>query len=271
MELLGENENVCFCGGNKPIFSSKPTLSSPYVPDPIAKQDDNETWIPHVFGFSKRVLPPYVLWPWSLGFVPNQGSTEMDKRAGDAANWKPQSWPFVLFSQARAILESRHQKENSAWDELKLHKMWWGINEKKERKKEQGAFCTRRGSFLKTASNYSTFYICFTPGMVVSYLAPKCVLPHYEEKLRHMQMAQSLVVWQSQGGKKCVTPRRVPLYSFGSLGPERQRGVYSEWHKRRVHKQISYGAKHWWFEGRHALPFLNGVQWISFIIHYISL
>lgn len=34
----------------------------------------------------------------------------------------------------------------------------------------------------------------------------------YEEKLRQMQMAQSLVVWLSQGGRKCVTSRTALLH-----------------------------------------------------------
>lgn len=120
------------------FFSSKPSLTSLPAPSPgLQSRNDNETWNPHGLGVWKSTLPPYVLWPWSSGFVPNSGSTEMDERAGDAANWKPRSWPFVPFLQSGAILESRHQKENSACNELKLDKMWWGINEKKKKKKEK--------------------------------------------------------------------------------------------------------------------------------------
>lgn len=98
----------------------------------------------------------------------------MDERAGDAANWRPRSWPFVLFFQAGAILEGRHQKKNSACDELKLDKMWWGINgERKENKRGKWTFHYQRGSFLKTASNYSTLHIHFTPGSFALYLESK--------------------------------------------------------------------------------------------------
>lgn len=94
----------------------------------------------------------------------------MDERAGDTANWKLQSWPFVLFFRQELFLESRNQKENSACNELKLDTIWWGINEKNNKRwggesnKENGSFFTRRGSFLKTEFNYSPFHTWFTPG-----------------------------------------------------------------------------------------------------------
>lgn len=42
---------------------------------------------------------------------------------------------FCPLFQAGAILKSRHQKENSACAELKLDKMWWGTNEKSNKKR----------------------------------------------------------------------------------------------------------------------------------------
>lgn len=51
---------------------------------------------------------------------------------------------------------------------------WGGGEEKKERKEkeEKGLFFIRRGSFLKTASNYSAFHIRCTPGSFALYLEP---------------------------------------------------------------------------------------------------
>lgn len=135
-------------------------------------------WNPHVLGLLKSALPPYVLWPWSSGFVPSQRSTEMDERAGDAANWKPRSWPFVLFFRQglfwKADIKRKIQPVMS-WNWTKCDEAYM---KKNERKKRKGPFFIRRDSVLKTASNYSTFHIWFTPGSFALYLEPKRFLPH---------------------------------------------------------------------------------------------
>lgn len=129
---------------------------------------------------------------------------------------------------------------------------------RKKKRKRSLSLLYRRGSFLKTASNYNTFHIWFTPGS--SALLPGTkrffVLCH-GEKIRQMQMAQNLVVCDSfcfpKSRQTDPSLFRVPL-------------------KRRYGQKTVMEQKHWWLEGiqSHTLPFLQGAHRmvLFFLIHY---
>ena len=105
---------------------------------------------------------------------------------------------------------------------------------KKKRKKEKGkkkrkreSFFTRRGSFLKTASNYNTFHIWFTPGSFALLPKTKTLFITLQEKLRQMQTAR---IWW------CMASRMALLGSFyfpQSRQSDRQMRVYSVTLKKR--------------------------------------
>lgn len=152
------------------------------------------------------------------------------KRAGDAANWKPGClFPFAV----RAILESRNQRKNTACDELKLDKIWWGINEKKKKeeerkeKKRKRVFLYQKRFFSENCLKLQHFPHWFPQEAMHCYLKPKRFLSHYKEKLRHTQTAQNLVM---HGFKN------VPLSSVyfpQSRQLDRQMRVYSVTLKKR--------------------------------------
>lgn len=128
-----------------------------------------------MLGFLKSTLPPYVLWPWSLSSVPNLGSTEMDGWKGwGCCKLKAMELAFCPLFSGRGYSGRQTSKEKFSlwWAEIGQNVMRhkWG---KKENKRGKWAFHYQRGSFLKTASNYSTLHIHFTPGSFALYLESK--------------------------------------------------------------------------------------------------
>lgn len=147
-----------------------------------------------MLGLLKSALPPYVLWPWSSGFVPSQRSTEMDERAGDAANWKPRSWPFVLFFRQglfwKADIKRKIQPVMS-WNWTKCDEAYMKKNERKKR-----AFLYQKGLCSENCLKLQHFpHLVHSRKLCIVPRTKTFFAPCYEEKLRQMQMAQKWIVW----------------------------------------------------------------------------
>ena len=105
---------------------------------------------------------------------------------------------------------------------------------KKKRKKEKGkkkkrkreSFFTRRGSFLKTASNYNTFHIWFTPGSFALLPKTKTLFITLQGETEADANSPNLVVHGFKNG-----PSRLIL--FPSVQTVRQMTVYSVTLKKR--------------------------------------
>lgn len=164
---------------------------SPPVPDPIVKQDNNETWNPHVLGLWRGSSLCLCSAPeaWVL-FLTREILWWMKEQGVGGCKLKAREMAFSsflssFFFQAVTILESRHQKEKPSkrgaeiGQNVMKHK--WKRKKKGGKERKKSLFVSEV-ALLKTTSNHSTFHICFTTGSSPLYRALHLILRCYRRK-----------------------------------------------------------------------------------------
>lgn len=163
-------------------FSRFPTCVCPCV----SKQNNNETWNQHGLGVLDSTLPLLFLRlcsdPRAWVLFPAREALRWMKGLGTHGELA-----FCSLSTVRGYSGKQHQKKTSAWDELKLDKMWWGINvkkkeKKKKRKKGKRSLSLPEGAlFWKLPQIITLSTFGSLQEALHCYLEPKRFLSHYEE------------------------------------------------------------------------------------------
>lgn len=225
------------------------------------------------FKKKKKCAPPLAApWPWSSVLFPNREARRWIKGLQRLEIERRRVGLLFSFSgRGYSGKQTSKGKFSLRWAEIGQNVMrpkWGGKKQRKERKEkeEKGLFITRRGSFLKTASNYSAFHTWCAPGSFALYLEPR-------------------YFWQSvmrRNWGRCKRPR---ILWFGRHKGEGNAGLpgtfcfplsrRTEEHFRVMARKVQeaklpWEANYWWLEGMQcqALPFLKGTlgMVLSFII-----
>lgn len=158
------------------FLSSRSPLASLPAPDPVLRISMTmKTRNPHGLGVWKKKRSSSVCaLTVELGFCSQLGEHWDRWKGWGCCKLKAKELAFCSLFAVRGYSGKQKSKRKYSlrWAEIGQNVMRHKWNKKKKKRKKEKekkkgkreSFFTRRGSFLKTASNYNTFHIWFTPG-----------------------------------------------------------------------------------------------------------